>query len=628
MRRASRWRRCLGAEPEEIVFTSGGTESDNLAILGASGGHVITTTVEHPAVLGGGGATAITARAGGLARHGRSGRDPAGRCSRDTKLISVMHANNEIGAIQPIAEIARIACGGGRSVHSDGVQAAGKIPVNVAASASRCIRSAAHKIGAPKGIGALYVRKGTKLKPMLYGGQHERERRAGTENVAGAVALARAVEWMAEHGARRIASRCAAGSAWSKAVLERIPDTHVNGAGAAEGANTTNIRFDGIDSDALLIALDLKGFAVSSGAACSSGAPEPSHVLLAMGLTREQARSSIRFSLGRSNTEEQVDALVEAVGECVAHLAKAVPVLMPEADHLRVAAMSGRRGQLRRRGDAARARRQRGRADDAALEPAPVAGDRRATGATGAAARSTTCTMRARGAASGHPLLRGQFRAALRGAGGQAVRRGVSRRAHADPLHAVQQLHQVRSVSGNGRQASAPSASPPATTRGFGTMRTPGAGKCCASVDRSKDQTYFLFGLTQEQLARTMFPLGGMDKPRCANSPAKLGIPTAAKPDSQEICFVPNGDYAAFIDGVFQGAGNRSAGSRRRVRDRRTARWSASMQAFITSRSASGAAGGRGGRAVVRDRDRSGHAARDDWRAMKSCCGRRCASRT
>jgi cysteine desulfurase len=321
----------LGAEAQEIVFTSGGTEADNLAIFGhATGGHVVTTTFEHPAVLAS--VAQLDHTLVPVDSCGMVDPDAIRRALRpDTRLISVMHANNEVGTIQPIreiAEIARIAADAGVALHSDGVQAAGKIPVSVAGLGVALYAISGHKIGAPKGVGALYVRKGTALKPMMYGGRHERERRAGTENVAGAVALGRAAQWIVDHGDaenRRLASLR---DRLEQSVLDRIPDTRVNGApvsSVSRVANTTNIRFDGIDSDALLIALDLKGFAVSSGAACSSGAPEPSHVLLAMGLSRLEARSSIRFSLGRSNTTEQVDALVEALVDSVTHLRKLAP---------------------------------------------------------------------------------------------------------------------------------------------------------------------------------------------------------------------------------------------------------------------------------------------------------------
>jgi cysteine desulfurase len=315
----------LGAESQEIVFTSGGTEADNLAILGiARGGHVVTTTFEHPAVL-----AAVAQMDHTLVPvDGRGMVDPdAIRKSirPGTKLISVMHANNEVGTIQPVAEIARIAAEAGIPLHSDGVQAIGKIRVNVAGLGVAMYSISGHKIGGPKGIGALYVRKGTSLRPMMFGGRHERERRAGTENVAGAVALARATQWIADHGDAENSRQGALRDRLEQSILDRIPDTRVNGVGVPRVPNTTNIRFDGIDSDALLIALDLKGFAVSSGAACSSGAPEPSHVLLAMGLSRLEARSSIRFSQGRSNTVEQVDALVDALVASVTHLRKLAP---------------------------------------------------------------------------------------------------------------------------------------------------------------------------------------------------------------------------------------------------------------------------------------------------------------
>jgi cysteine desulfurase len=317
----------LGGEPQEIVFTSGGTEADNLAILGVTlgtGGHVVTTTFEHPAVL----AAAAQLDHTLVPVDGRGMVDPeAVRAALrpNTKLISVMHANNEVGTIQPIAEIARVAAEAGIPLHSDGVQAVGKIPASVADLGVAMYSISGHKIGAPKGVGALFVRKGTSLKPMMYGGRHERERRAGTENVAGAVALSRAAQWIAEHGEAENRRQGALRDRLEQSILARIPDTCVNGAGTPRVPNTANIRFDGIDSDALLIALDLKGFAVSSGAACSSGAPEPSHVLLAMGLSRLEARSSIRFSLGRSNTIEQVDALIDALVDSVAHLRKLAP---------------------------------------------------------------------------------------------------------------------------------------------------------------------------------------------------------------------------------------------------------------------------------------------------------------
>jgi cysteine desulfurase len=311
----------LGATAEEIVFTSGGTEADNLALFGiARNGHAVITTIEHPAVLGAGSKLAAVTH---VPVDGRGVVDPqeVRRALRpDTKIISVMHANNELGTIQPLREIAKIAREAGVIFHSDGVQAAGKIPVNVADLGVDLYSITGHKFYGPKGVGALYVRKGTKLAPMFHGGHHERDMRPGTENVAGAVGLGRAAQWIVERGAEEWLRVGELRDRLERGILDRVQGSRVNAAGAPRTPNTTNIRFDGIDTEPLLIALDLRGFAVSSGAACSSGVTEPSHVLIAIGLTREQARSSLRFSLGRSNTAEQVDALIEAVAESVAHL--------------------------------------------------------------------------------------------------------------------------------------------------------------------------------------------------------------------------------------------------------------------------------------------------------------------
>lgn len=314
----------LGAKAEEIVFTGGGTEADNMAIFGTSG-HVVTTTVEHPAVLQ---AAQQLPEVTFVNVDGRGVVDPqAVRAAirPDTTLISVMHVNNELGVIQPVREIGEIAHEAGVLFHSDGVQAMGKIPVNVGEIGVDLYSISAHKIYGPKGMGALYIRKGAELRPLLYGGPHERKMRAGTENVAGAVGFGRAAEWVIEESEGEAARQSALRDRLEQGILARVAGAHVNGVGAPRVGNTSNIRFDGIDSEPLLIALDLKGFAVSSGSACSSGATEPSHVLAAIGLTREQARSSVRFSLGRSNTLEQIDALIDAVVQVVTRLRKLAP---------------------------------------------------------------------------------------------------------------------------------------------------------------------------------------------------------------------------------------------------------------------------------------------------------------
>jgi cysteine desulfurase len=325
----------VGATPNEIAFLSGGTEADNLALFGVVRNsprpqrHVITTAIEHPAVLG---ACAQLEREGVAVTRvpvdSAGTVDPADirRALRpDTVMISVMHANNELGTVQPIAEVSAIAREAGAVFHSDGVQALGKIPVDVEALGVDLYAVTGHKVYAPKGEGALYVRKGTPLHSIQFGGHHERDRRPGTENVPGAVAFGRAAQWLTENLAVECARLSALRGRLEAGILDRVPGCGVNGAGAPRTPNTSNMYFDGISGEAMVIALDMRRFAVSSGAACSSGAVEPSHVLTAIGLAPARARSCIRFSLGRLNTPEQVEALIEAVAEVAAQLRRVSP---------------------------------------------------------------------------------------------------------------------------------------------------------------------------------------------------------------------------------------------------------------------------------------------------------------
>jgi len=322
--------RLLNARSSEIVFTSGGTESDNAAILGiveaakSDSKHVVTTAIEHHAVL----YTAKALEKRGVrvtyARVGSSGVvDPADveRAIRpDTVLISVMHANNELGTIQPLEEIGRIA--GERDIyfHTDAVQSVGKIPVDVEKLGVDLIALSAHKLHGPQGVGALYLRKGTVLKPLLYGGHHERDRRPGTENLAGIVGLGKASELarerMAEEGVRLRVLR----DRLEQSIREKAPLVSVNGDRGRRLPTTTNMSFDYIEGEGFVIALDLRGVACSTGAACSSGSLEPSHVLSAIGLSPEQARSSIRFSLGRFNTDQDIDRTLEVLPAVVEQL--------------------------------------------------------------------------------------------------------------------------------------------------------------------------------------------------------------------------------------------------------------------------------------------------------------------
>ncbi len=314
--------RLLGCRPAEIVFTGGGTESDNLAVFGSvrAGDHVITSTVEHHAVLhaveklGERGAEVEFLPVDG---QGVVAAEDVRRALRpNTRLISVMMANNETGVLQPVEEIGRIAGEAGVRFHVDAVQAAGKLGINVDSIGCHLLSISGHKMHGPQGTGALFVRRGTRLEPLSAGGAHERQRRAGTENVAGIVGLGEAAECAMRNGTpermRGLRDRLELG------LLQHADG--VNGAGAPRVANTANVWFDGIDGEALVIALDLKGLAVSSGAACSSGANEPSHVLQAMGLSPDRARSSLRFSLHRQTTEEEVDRAIELVSSQVARL--------------------------------------------------------------------------------------------------------------------------------------------------------------------------------------------------------------------------------------------------------------------------------------------------------------------
>ena len=326
----------LGCSASEVVFTSGGTESDNLAIAGfvAPGDHVITSSVEHHAVLHAAkhlGEIGCELTILPVDRQGLIDPADVKRALRpNTKLVSVMMANNETGVLQPIEEIGQIAAEAGVYFHSDAVQAAGKVAIDVRRFGCHALSISGHKMHAPQGVGALYVKKGTRLKPLFYGGRHERSRRAGTENVPGIVALGRAAE-LARIGLENGDSQKIAvmRNRLEQGILRRVEEAGVNGSETTRVPNTTNLHFDHIEGEALVIALDLKGLAVSTGAACSSGAIGPSHVLLAMGLRPDRARASIRFSLGKQTNEADIDFALALVPETVAHLRAISPSYNP-----------------------------------------------------------------------------------------------------------------------------------------------------------------------------------------------------------------------------------------------------------------------------------------------------------
>jgi cysteine desulfurase len=327
----------LGCRAAEVVFTSGGTESDNAALFGtlAPGDHLITSSMEHSAVM-------QTAEA--LAGRGievsflpatRQGVvEPSALVSAlrpNTRLVSVMLANNETGVIQPVRELAELTHAAGALFHADAVQAAGKLTIDVKTLGCDLLSISGHKMYAPQGVGALFVRRNVRLRPIFFGGNHERGRRAGTENVAGIVGLGKAAElarrWLAqgESGSDSPQALAALRDRLEQGILAQVEEAGVNGAGAARVGNTSNLYFDHVEAEALVIALDLKGLAVSGGSACQSGSTEPSHVLRAMGLSVARARGSVRISLSRMTTEDEVECALALLPAAVARLRKLSP---------------------------------------------------------------------------------------------------------------------------------------------------------------------------------------------------------------------------------------------------------------------------------------------------------------
>ena len=325
----------LGARPAEIMFSSGGTESNNHAIFGVVGAapgerkHVITSAIEHSAVLDP--CTALEKRGVAVTvlpvdREGVVNPEDVRRAIRpETVLITIMLANNELGTIEPMEEIGKIAAEARVTLHTDAVQAAGKIPIDVKKLGVHLLSISAHKLYGPKGVGALYVRKGTRLEPLLYGGHSERDRRPGTEDVTSIAGMGKAAELVLTHmkeESRRIAGLR---DRLENGLVERIPHARVNGARARRTPNTTNLTLPFIEGEAMVIALDLRGIACSTGAACSSGAVEPSHVLTAIGLAPEDARATLRLSLGHQTTDEEIDFALDTIPPVIDRLRQMSP---------------------------------------------------------------------------------------------------------------------------------------------------------------------------------------------------------------------------------------------------------------------------------------------------------------
>jgi cysteine desulfurase len=319
----------LGAQPEEIIFTSGGTESDNLALKGigyrskgkGKGNHIITTSIEHPAILEtcrkletqGFEVTYLPVTKDGLVDPGTV----ESAIKKETVLISVMHANNEIGTIQPLKEIGEIAAEKDVFFHTDAVQTAGKIPIDVNDMGLDLLSISAHKLYGPKGVGALYVRKGTRLDSIVQGGGHEHGLRSGTENVAGIVGLARAADLASQEMASEAKRLTDLRDKLAKMVLDSVKDAWINGTMEKRLPGNLNFGFRYVEGESLLLFLDSKGIAVSTGSACSSKKLEPSHVLMSLGLKAEECHGSLRITMGRSNTEEDVDYVARSITEAV-----------------------------------------------------------------------------------------------------------------------------------------------------------------------------------------------------------------------------------------------------------------------------------------------------------------------
>jgi cysteine desulfurase len=323
----------LGADPAEIVFNSGGTEGDNQAILGlvSAGDHVITSVIEHPAILNvckrleADGVTVTYLPVDGQGQV--NPEDVRAALRKNTKLISVMMANNETGVVQPLEEIGKIAAEADVWFHTDAVQAAGKLAVKVARIQCDLLSISGHKLNAPQGIGALYVRRGTPMQPLIVGGPQEHNRRGGTENLPGIVGLGKAAEiashWLADGGAERMAKLR---DDFERVVSEQLECIHIHGLGAPRTPNTSDISFDGISGGSLMVALDQREVSVSTGSACASGDNHPPYVLLAMGLKRDRAHATVRFSLGKQTTQEEMDYAQSCLFAEVAKLRKLSPV--------------------------------------------------------------------------------------------------------------------------------------------------------------------------------------------------------------------------------------------------------------------------------------------------------------
>ena len=578
----------IGAQPEEIVFTSGGSESDNWALFSAvrsrenKGRHVITTKIEHHAVLN----TCAELEKQGFSvtyldvdEEGRVLVQDVERAIRpDTILVSVMYANNEVGTIQPIAKIGRICRERDVLFHVDAVQAYGHLPIDVQEMKIDLLSASAHKLHGPKGIGLLYVRKGLRLEPLIYGGSQERGRRAGTENVAGIAGFGKAAELSKDRmeiAGRRMRELS---SHLKNRIKAEIPDVRINGEGAECLPGHVSVCIPPVEGESVLIQLDLRGICASSGSACTIGSSEPSHVLLAMGRTPEEAKGSLRFTISEANTMEEMDEIADALKEIVGNIRKMMGY--KPSGHLDEKGSKEKNEEIRLAGKR--------------IERIAPKGRKVVVGMSGGVDSSVaamllkeqgydvigvtmqiwqdenSCRIQENGGCCGNSAVEDARRVA------QVLEipyyvmnfKDVFQREVIDvftkeylcgrtPNPCILCNRKVKWEALLQRSLEL-GAEYVATGHYARIMQLPNGRYCIRnSVTATKDQTYALYNLTQQQLAHTLMPVGEYEKTMVRELAAKAGLPVANKPDSQEICFVPGDDYAAFID---QTAGDRVPG--------------------------------------------------------------------